>query len=259
MCGIVGYVGKREAQGILTGGLRRLEYRGYDSAGIVTLDAKGKPSLLRAVGKVFGLDALVQKDGRDDLVGIGHTRWATHGIPSERNAHPHKAGDIYLVHNGIIENYATLKEALIKLGSVFKSDTDTEVLIHLIEDIQQKENLRLGEAVRVALNQVVGAYAIVILSKNKKGGGNSGNSGGGPSLLDVIILSSLGRNSGGGGFGGGSIWIGGGRSTWGCSGRTKRARRTCLTPSWSIPPTSPNSAGKASSPRCSLSTRRPTG
>lgn len=164
MCGIVGYVGKKEAQGILTGGLRRLEYRGYDSAGIVTLNAKGEPSLLRAVGKVAGLDALVQKDGNDDLVGIGHTRWATHGVPSERNAHPHKAGDIYLVHNGIIENYKELKAEL--KDHKFESDTDTEVLAALINSLYDNKT-ELIDAVAQALKLVAGTYGIAVVSTRR--------------------------------------------------------------------------------------------
>ncbi len=161
MCGIVGYIGASEAQGILTGGLRRLEYRGYDSAGIVTLDESGDATLLRAVGKVSGLDTLVQKDGKKDLVGIGHTRWATHGIPSERNAHPHKAGDIYLVHNGIIENYKELKAEL--KDHEFKSDTDTEVLAALINSLYDK-GTPLVDAVTQALKLVAGTYGIAVVS-----------------------------------------------------------------------------------------------
>lgn len=165
MCGIVGYIGKKEAQGILLSGLRRLEYRGYDSAGIVTLNAKGKGTLLREKGKVAELDKLVAKNEIEDTVGLGHTRWATHGVPSERNAHPHRAGDIYLVHNGIIENYSDLKTVLIKEGYKFSSDTDTEVLTALIDSIYQKQkNNNLLEAVSNALQAVVGAYGIAVFS-----------------------------------------------------------------------------------------------
>ena len=129
MCGIVGYVGNREAQGVLVSGLKRLEYRGYDSAGIVIIGGH-ESTLLRAKGKVSALTELVAGNARQDAIGIGHTRWATHGIPSEANAHPHKAGDIYLVHNGIIENY---KELRARLGDhEFKSETDSEVLAALI-------------------------------------------------------------------------------------------------------------------------------
>lgn len=170
MCGIVGYIGKKEAQGILLSGLRRLEYRGYDSAGIVTLNAKGKGTLLREKGKVAELDKLVAKNEIEDTVGLGHTRWATHGVPSERNAHPHRAGDIYLVHNGIIENYSDLKTVLIKEGYKFSSDTDTEVLTALIDSIYQKQkNNNLLEAVSNALQAVVGAYGIAVFSVKNPG------------------------------------------------------------------------------------------
>jgi len=161
MCGIVGYVGNREAQGILTSGLRRLEYRGYDSAGIVTLDVSKKATLLRANGKVAELDLLVQKSKSEDTVGIGHTRWATHGVPSERNAHPHQAGDIYLVHNGIIENYKELKAEL--KDHEFKSDTDTEVLAALIDSLYDKD-VELVDAVAQALKLVAGTYGIAVVS-----------------------------------------------------------------------------------------------
>lgn len=161
MCGIVGYIGNGEAQGVLTGGLRRLEYRGYDSAGIVTLGEAGEPSLLRANGKVAGLDALVQKNQKEDHVGIGHTRWATHGEPSERNAHPHKAGDIYLVHNGIIENYKELKAEL--TDHEFVSDTDTEVLAALVNSLYD-EKTELIDAVTQALKLVAGTYGIAVVS-----------------------------------------------------------------------------------------------
>ena len=161
MCGIVGYVGSREAQGILTGGLRRLEYRGYDSAGIVTLDKNNRATLLRSNGKVAELDLLVGKSNSTDGVGIGHTRWATHGEPSERNAHPHQAGDIYLVHNGIIENYKELKTEL--KHHKFVSDTDTEVLAALIDSFYV-EDTKLIDAVAQALQLVVGTYGIAVIS-----------------------------------------------------------------------------------------------
>ena len=164
MCGIVGFVGKGNAQSILTGGLRRLEYRGYDSAGIITLSGEGKPSLLRAKGKVSELDALVQKAKNDDAVGIGHTRWATHGEPSERNAHPHQAGDIFLVHNGIIENYKELKAEL--ADHAFKSDTDTEVLAALINSLYDP-GTELIDAVAQALKLVSGTYGIAVVSTRK--------------------------------------------------------------------------------------------
>ncbi|MCA9338541.1 glutamine--fructose-6-phosphate aminotransferase, partial [Candidatus Saccharibacteria bacterium] len=128
MCGIVGYIGNKQAQPILIGGLKRLEYRGYDSSGIVTINNSGKDTLLRAKGKVAELETRVNAHETADGVGIGHTRWATHGEPSKRNAHPHRVGDIYLVHNGIIENYQDLKAELQKDDYDFKSDTDSEVL-----------------------------------------------------------------------------------------------------------------------------------
>ena len=161
MCGIVGYIGPRAAQGILTGGLRRLEYRGYDSAGIATVNKSGEATLLRANGKVAGLDALVQKNVKEDGVGIGHTRWATHGVPSERNAHPHKAGDIYLVHNGIIENYKELKQEL--TDHEFISDTDTEVLAALVNSFYD-DATPLVDAVTQALKLVAGTYGIAVIS-----------------------------------------------------------------------------------------------
>lgn len=164
MCGIVGYIGNKEAQGILTSGLRRLEYRGYDSAGIVTLRKDGGATLLRANGKVAELDKLVQSVTSQDQVGIGHTRWATHGVPSERNAHPHKSGDIYLVHNGIIENYKELKAEL--KHHKFESETDTEVLAALIDSLYDKET-SLVDAVAQALKLVAGTYGIAVVSTRK--------------------------------------------------------------------------------------------
>jgi len=164
MCGIVGYVGSREAQDILTGGLRRLEYRGYDSAGIVTLAKDGSPSLLRAKGKVSELDLLVQKSKNKDAIGIGHTRWATHGVPSVRNAHPQQAGDIYLVHNGIIENYKELKAEL--KSHKFTSDTDTEVLAALIDSLYDQDTA-LVDAVAQALKLAKGTYGIAVVSARK--------------------------------------------------------------------------------------------
>ena len=163
MCGIVGYIGKKEAQSILITGLKRLEYRGYDSAGIVTVDAKSKPTLLRAKGKVAELDGKVATHQTGDTVGIGHTRWATHGEPSKRNAHPHHVGHIYLVHNGIIENYQDLKQMLAKHDYFFKSDTDTEVLTALIDHLYKTADSLL-EAVSGALKMVVGAYGIALFS-----------------------------------------------------------------------------------------------
>ncbi|MFL5764434.1 MAG: glutamine--fructose-6-phosphate transaminase (isomerizing) [Bacteroidia bacterium] len=168
MCGIVGYIGKKQAYPFLIKGLQRLEYRGYDSAGVAVLDDHQNLNVYKCKGKVVDLHNFIGEQDKSGTVGIGHTRWATHGVPNDVNAHPHysQSKNMVMIHNGIIENYAPLKAELKKRGHTFLSDTDTEVLIHLIEDIQQKDNLRLGEAVRIALNQVVGAYAIVILSKN---------------------------------------------------------------------------------------------
>lgn len=165
MCGIVGYIGRKEAQRILLSGLRRLEYRGYDSAGIVTMNSNGAGALLREKGKVAELDKLVASNETKDSVGIGHTRWATHGAPSEHNAHPHYVGDIYLVHNGIIENYKDLKEVLTGRGYEFKSETDTEVLAALIDETYQDQSEKdLHTAVIDALKAVVGAYGIAVVS-----------------------------------------------------------------------------------------------
>ena len=166
MCGISGYIGDRNAQKLLTGGLRRMEYRGYDSAGIVTLSSNGKPTLLRAQGKVNALTGLVAEHENDDTVGIAHTRWATHGEPSERNAHPHKAGDIYLVHNGIIENYKDLKAEL--KNHTFVSQTDSEVLAALIDSLYDKDT-KLETAVAEALKLVVGTYGIAVVSVREPG------------------------------------------------------------------------------------------
>lgn len=163
MCGIVGYIGKKEAQPILIGGLKRLEYRGYDSAGIATIDKAAAVTLLRAKGKVAELDGKVAEHATRDTVGIGHTRWATHGAPSKRNAHPHHVGDIYLVHNGIIENYQELRQMLAKYDYEFKSDTDSEVLTALI-DYLYRDASTLLEAVSGALKMVVGAYGIALFS-----------------------------------------------------------------------------------------------
>lgn len=167
MCGIVAYIGGRQAYPVLMKGLQRLEYRGYDSAGIALLDNALK--VYKCKGKVVDLHNFIGDQDKNGTIGIAHTRWATHGVPNDVNAHPHHSAskNLVMIHNGIIENYAPLKEELKKRGHVFLSDTDTEVLIHLIEDIQQKENVRLGEAVRIALNQVVGAYAIVVLAKDQ--------------------------------------------------------------------------------------------
>jgi len=168
MCGIVAYIGGREAYPIIIKGLKRLEYRGYDSAGVALIDDQNL-KVYKTKGKVADLESVVANQSVMGNLGMGHTRWATHGEPNDENAHPHlsQSGNLAVIHNGIIENYATIKEALVARGHVFLSDTDTEVLIHLIEDIQENEKISIDDAVRVALNQVVGAYAIVILVKNE--------------------------------------------------------------------------------------------
>ena len=166
MCGIVAYIGDKDAYPILIKGLQRLEYRGYDSAGVALLN-NNDLRLYKKQGKVIELEQFAEGQDLSGNVGIGHTRWATHGAPNDTNAHPHYSGssDLAIIHNGIIENYASLKAELTQRGHTFLSDTDTEVLIHLIEDIQEKAGVDLSEAVRMALNEVIGAYAIVILSK----------------------------------------------------------------------------------------------
>ena len=168
MCGIVAYIGSREAYPILIKGLRRLEYRGYDSAGVALLN-EGKLSVYKKEGKVAVLEDFAKNHDIAGNIGIGHTRWATHGVPCDRNAHPHLSNShrLAIIHNGIIENYASLKAELETRGYVFESDTDTEVLLNLIEDIQKEEKRTIEEAVRVALNEVIGAYAIVVIDKNE--------------------------------------------------------------------------------------------
>jgi len=169
MCGIVGYIGKRDAYPIIMNGLKRLEYRGYDSAGISLYDGN-TIQLCKTKGKVIDLENKVSKEmATVGNLGIGHTRWATHGIPNDINSHPHysNSGDLVIIHNGIIENYASIKKELINRGYIFHSDTDTEVLVNLIEDIKKNEDVKLGKAVQIALNQVVGAYAIALFDKNK--------------------------------------------------------------------------------------------
>ncbi|MBR2641374.1 glutamine--fructose-6-phosphate transaminase (isomerizing) [Candidatus Saccharibacteria bacterium] len=163
MCGIVGYIGGKNAQDFLISGLKRLEYRGYDSAGIVTLSEDGSATLLRAKGKISNLEEKLAKNKRDDKVGIGHTRWATHGEPSEKNAHPHQAGEIYLVHNGIIENYKELKQQLKE--HEFKSETDSEVLAALINSFYKDGKHPLINAVVQALKLAKGTYGIAVVSK----------------------------------------------------------------------------------------------
>jgi len=169
MCGIVGYIGHREAYPLIIKGLRRLEYRGYDSAGVVLYNGT-ELTLCKTKGKVSDLEEKAEKEiSTEGKIGIGHTRWATHGVPNDVNSHPHysNSGNLVIVHNGIIENYEPLKKELINRGYTFKSDTDTEVLVNLIEDVKKKENLKLGKAVQVALNQVVGAYAIAVFDKDR--------------------------------------------------------------------------------------------
>ena len=169
MCGIVGYIGKREAFPILVNGLKRLEYRGYDSAGVALVNSDGNLSVYKTKGKVADLEAFCLDKDVSGSVGIAHTRWATHGEPSAVNAHPHysESKNLALIHNGIIENYADLKKKLIANGVKFRSDTDTEVIVQLVEYIQLKKNLDLLTAVQLALHQLIGAYAIAILDKNE--------------------------------------------------------------------------------------------
>lgn len=167
MCGIVGYIGFREAWPIVIKGLKRLEYRGYDSAGIALIGESGL-NIYKKAGKVAELESFSAGKDQTGSIGIGHTRWATHGAPSDRNSHPHTSNDgqLSIIHNGIIENYATIKEELLERGHTFNSDTDTEVLVHLVEEIYKNENNDLLEAVRLALHEVSGAYAIVVMDKN---------------------------------------------------------------------------------------------
>lgn len=168
MCGIVAYIGYREACPIILKGLKRLEYRGYDSAGVALLGENNEMKVYKKTGKVSDLENEIGERDTSSHTGMGHTRWATHGEPNDRNAHPHLSGDgtFAIIHNGIIENYSSLKEMLILRGHVFKSETDTEVLIHLIEEVFKNNKVTFEEAVRMSLTQVIGAYAIVILSKD---------------------------------------------------------------------------------------------
>jgi glucosamine--fructose-6-phosphate aminotransferase (isomerizing) len=169
MCGIVGYIGHRDAYSVVIKGLKRLEYRGYDSAGIMLHDGTSL-KVTKTKGKVADLEEKATKEENIyGTVGMGHTRWATHGVPNDVNSHPHvsNSGKLVIIHNGIIENYEPLKKELIKRGYTFQSDTDTEVLVNLIEDVQKKENIKLGKAVQIALNQVVGAYAIAVFDIDK--------------------------------------------------------------------------------------------
>ena len=167
MCGIVGYIGFREAYPIVIKGLKRLEYRGYDSAGIMLCDGNDL-KIAKTKGKVSDLEEKSKTIASSKAtIGMGHTRWATHGVPNDINSHPHvsNSGNIVIIHNGIIENYEPLKKELLKRGYTFTSDTDTEVLVNLIEDVKKKENIKLGKAVQIALNQVVGAYAICVFDR----------------------------------------------------------------------------------------------
>ncbi len=169
MCGIVGYIGEKDAYPVILNGLKRLEYRGYDSAGIALYDGQDI-NLCKTKGKVVDLEKKIsKKQSNKGSLGIGHTRWATHGIPNDTNSHPHlsNSGNLVIIHNGIIENYASIKKELQNRGYTFTSDTDTEVLVNLIEDVKKKENVKLGKAVQIALNQVVGAYAIALFDKTK--------------------------------------------------------------------------------------------
>ena len=168
MCGIVGYVGSKQATPILLGGLRRLEYRGYDSAGVAVVGARGT-QVLRCRGKLAGLEAMVAREAPEGTLGIGHTRWATHGRPSEANAHPHKAGSVSVIHNGIIENYLSLRARLEAAGRKFSSETDTEIVAHLVDEALLAGAPSLVEALRRALRQVHGAYALVVISDKHPG------------------------------------------------------------------------------------------
>ncbi len=169
MCGIVGYIGKRDAVEVLIKGLKRLEYRGYDSAGVAIIDPKGDLNIYKCKGKVANLEHFIESKDTSGTIGIAHTRWATHGEPNDVNAHPHRSqsGSLAIIHNGIIENYHILKEALIEHGYTFKSSTDSEVLVNLIEYIQITRECTLFEAVRRALKRVVGAFAIAVIENGK--------------------------------------------------------------------------------------------
>jgi glucosamine--fructose-6-phosphate aminotransferase (isomerizing) len=169
MCGIVGYIGQRDAYSVVIKGLKRLEYRGYDSAGIMLHDGTSL-RVTKTKGKVADLEEkAIKEDNIHGTIGMGHTRWATHGVPNDINSHPHvsNSGKLVIIHNGIIENYEPLKKELIKRGYSFQSDTDTEVLVNLIEEVQKKEKIKLGKAVQIALTQVVGAYAIAVFDIDK--------------------------------------------------------------------------------------------
>ena len=169
MCGIVGYIGKKQAHPVLIKGLKRLEYRGYDSSGIALINTS-QIEVFKKQGKVAEMESLVLAAEPKSSLGIGHTRWATHGAPNDVNSHPHFSNSkrIAIIHNGIIENYASIKEGLLKRGYTFESETDTEVLVNLIEDVLAHTEVSLAEAVRIALNQVVGAYAIAVIEEGNE-------------------------------------------------------------------------------------------
>jgi len=168
MCGIVGYIGHRDAYPVIIKGLTRLEYRGYDSAGLAVFNGE-TINLCKTKGKVADLENKATDAIKKGTIGIGHTRWATHGVPNDVNSHPHfsNSGELVIIHNGIIENYDSLKQELIKRGYIFHSETDTEVLVNLIEDVQKTQKVKLGKAVQIALNQVIGAYAIAVMDIKK--------------------------------------------------------------------------------------------
>ena len=170
MCGIVGYIGGRQACPVLVKGLRRLEYRGYDSAGVALVGDDGNLNVYKCKGKIDALEHFLADKDTAGTIGIAHTRWATHGEPNDTNAHPHFSSDgrIAMIHNGIIENYRVLKEALMAEGVTFRSETDSEVLVNLIEYIRNTEGCELEEAVRLALKKAVGAYAIAVIERGNR-------------------------------------------------------------------------------------------
>jgi glutamine---fructose-6-phosphate transaminase (isomerizing) len=172
MCGIVGYVGDDEALPIVLEGLRRLEYRGYDSAGVAVLQGGDSMAVAKRAGKVLELEKALDEDGHPEgTVGMGHTRWATHGVPNDQNAHPHLdcRDRVAVIHNGIIENFHELRQRLQDDGHVLRSDTDTEVVAHLIEERLKDGSLGLADAVRASLKELTGAYALVVLSADEPG------------------------------------------------------------------------------------------
>src|SRR6185437_3250957 len=168
MCGIIGYVGPREAAPILLGGIARLEYRGYDSAGIATLSGARKLEIRRAAGKLDNLRRILAESPLNGHIGIGHTRWATHGRPSEINAHPHQAGPVAIIHNGIIENYVELRALLLQRGHKLKSETDSELISHLVEE-RLREAPSMAAAVRAVIGELRGSFSLVVLSETEPG------------------------------------------------------------------------------------------